>query len=103
MFAREKLKTVSQEDLLEMIADCEDFHDRGVLDSSKVRTLINEEAKKCNSCYSSFMNSVINDIYREAAMRWKYNISTTSTQHPNPMYAYHDYVDKHLKELYNDL
>jgi hypothetical protein len=107
MFAREKLKSISNKELFSLLAACEDFHERGVLDHAGVRELINEEAKKCNSAYSTFMNSVINDIYREGAMRWQDAVehieNAVQTMTPNPMYQYHNYVDKHLKEMQNDI
>jgi hypothetical protein len=107
MFAREKLKSIPNKELISLINGCEDFSARGILDHADVRELINEEAKKCNSAYSTFMNSVINDIYREGAMRWQDAVeqseNAVNTMTPNPMYQYHDYVDKHLKEMQNDI
>lgn len=96
MFARVKLKTVPNTELFDLIAGCEDFLDRGILDHSGVRELINAEATMCGSSYSTFMNSVINDIYREAAMRWQDSVEdaqhAVQTMTPNPMQSYHEHV-----------
>lgn len=87
MLAREKLKTVTNEELNDLINGCEEFSNRGIIDNANVRRLIHNEATNYTGRYDDLVHYIINSIYREGTSRWQRSLIPTNT-----MKTWHEHV-----------